>query len=92
MACAITEASGRSTIAMIPTRYAPRSRAIARSWMSRIAKSTRPVSSSLIESVLAVGAIYIAINETFANWQALWLSFGLLGVAVVLIRTRDAPG
>jgi hypothetical protein len=42
--------------------------------------------------VLAVCAVYIAINETFANWQALWLSLGLIGLAVILMRTRAAPG
>ena len=52
----------------------------------------RPAAETLAAAVLTVCAIYIAINETFANWQALWLSFGLLGLAVTLMRTRDAPG
>jgi len=51
-----------------------------------------PAAETLAAAVLAVGAIYVSINETFANWQALWLSFGLIGLAVVLMRTRDAPG
>jgi hypothetical protein len=52
----------------------------------------RPAAETLAAAVLAVCAVYIAINETFANWQALWLSLGLLGLAVVLMRTRAAPG
>jgi hypothetical protein len=52
----------------------------------------RPAAETLAAAVLAVCAVYIAINETFANWQALWLSLGLLGLAVVLTRTRAAPG
>jgi len=52
----------------------------------------RPAAEALAAAVVAVCAIYIAINETFANWQALWLGFGMLGLAVTLMRTRDAPG
>lgn len=52
----------------------------------------RPAAETLAAAVLTVCAIYIAISETFANWQALWLSFGLLGLALALMRTRDAPG
>jgi len=52
----------------------------------------RPAAETLAAAVLAVCAVYIAINETFANWQALWLSLGLLGLAFVLMRTRAAPG
>jgi hypothetical protein len=54
---AITAANGRSTIGRIPAIDCPRSRAIARSWMSRIAKSARPVSNSRIASVDADGTI-----------------------------------
>jgi glucan 1,3-beta-glucosidase len=52
----------------------------------------RPAAETLAAAVLAVCAIYIAINETFANWQALWLCFGLIGLAITLVRTRVAPG
>jgi exo-beta-1,3-glucanase (GH17 family) len=53
---------------------------------------SRPAAETLAAIVLAVAAIYIAINETFANWQAIWLCAGLIGLAVILVRTRDAPG
>jgi hypothetical protein len=52
----------------------------------------RPAAETLAAAVLAVCAIYIAINETVANWQALWLSFGLIALAAILMRTRAAPG
>ncbi len=42
--------------------------------------------------VLAVAAVYIAINESFANWQSLWFCATLLGLAFILQRARDAPG
>ncbi len=42
--------------------------------------------------VLALSAGYIAFNESFANWQAIWLCAGFLGLAVILSRARDAPG
>ena len=51
----------------------------------------RPAAETLAAAVLAVSAVYIAINETFANWQALWLCAGFVGLAVILLRGRDAP-
>jgi hypothetical protein len=32
------------------------------------------------------------INESFANWQAVWLGASLIGVAIILVRVRDVPG
>jgi exo-beta-1,3-glucanase (GH17 family) len=52
----------------------------------------RPAAETLAAAVLAASAVYIAINETFANWQALWLAAGLTGLAVILARARDVPG
>jgi hypothetical protein len=52
----------------------------------------RPAAETLAAAVLALSAVYIAINETFANWQAVWLAAGLIGLAVILLRARDAPG
>ena len=43
-------------------------------------------------SGLAVSAVYIALNEGFANWQALWFCADLLGLALILAQARDAPG
>jgi exo-beta-1,3-glucanase (GH17 family) len=51
----------------------------------------RAAAETLAAAVLAVVAVYIAINETVANWQALWLCAGFAGLAVNLSRARDAP-
>jgi hypothetical protein len=51
----------------------------------------RPAAETLAAAVLAVAAVYIAINETVANWQALWLCAGFVGLAVILSRARAAP-
>jgi glucan 1,3-beta-glucosidase len=42
--------------------------------------------------LLVAAAAYIVINETFANWQAVWFCVGLVGLALILARARDAPG
>jgi exo-beta-1,3-glucanase (GH17 family) len=44
---------------------------------------------TLAAAVLVVSAVYIALNETFANWQAIWLCVGLIGLAFILTRARD---
>jgi exo-beta-1,3-glucanase (GH17 family) len=41
-------------------------------------------------ALLAGSAIYIAFDESFANWQALWLCAVFLGLALTLWRLRDA--
>ncbi len=51
----------------------------------------RAAAETLAGAVLAVCAVYIAINETIANWQALWLCAGFVGLAVILSRARVAP-
>jgi glucan 1,3-beta-glucosidase len=52
----------------------------------------RAMAEAVAAAVLSVAAFYIAVNETFANWQAIWLCAGFLGLAVILARARDAPG
>jgi exo-beta-1,3-glucanase (GH17 family) len=51
----------------------------------------RAAAETLAAVVLTVSAVYIAVDETFANWQALWLCGGFIGLAVILLRARDAP-
>ena len=51
----------------------------------------RPSAAEAIAAItLALSAIYIAINETVANWQALWLGAVLLVLAAILARSRGA--
>jgi glucan 1,3-beta-glucosidase len=52
---------------------------------------SRAVAETLAAAVLTVSAVYIAINETLANWQAVWLCAGLIGLAIILVRARNAP-
>jgi exo-beta-1,3-glucanase (GH17 family) len=52
---------------------------------------SRAAAELLAAAVLAPSAVYIAINETFANWQAIWLCIGLLGIAFILAQARDVP-
>jgi exo-beta-1,3-glucanase (GH17 family) len=55
-------------------------------------KGARPAAEKLAAVVLAGCAVYIAINETLANWQALMLCAGLALLSFTLARARDAPG
>jgi glucan 1,3-beta-glucosidase len=41
-------------------------------------------------ALLGVSAVYIEINESFANWQSLWLCVTLMALAVTLVRARGA--
>lgn len=52
----------------------------------------RAMAETVAAAVLALSAIYIAFNETFANWQAIWLCVGFLMLAIILTRARAAPG
>jgi hypothetical protein len=55
------------------------------------AKGARAMAETVAAAVLAVSASYIVLNEGFANWQAVWLGAGLLGLAIILVRARDVP-
>ena len=50
------------------------------------AEGRRPVAETVAAIVLAMSAIYIVYNETFANWQAVWTAGALLLLAVILER------
>ena len=41
--------------------------------------------------VLAAAAVYIMLNESFANWQAVSFCAALLGLAFILAQARAAP-
>jgi exo-beta-1,3-glucanase (GH17 family) len=55
-------------------------------------RQTRPraIAERVAACVLATSAIYIVFNESFANWQAVWLSAALLVLAFILVHARDA--
>jgi len=50
----------------------------------------RCVAETAMAALLAGSAVYIAFNETFANWQALWLCAVMVGIALTLFRARDS--
>jgi glucan 1,3-beta-glucosidase len=55
-------------------------------------KGVRPAAEKLAAGILAGSAIYILLNESIANSQALLLCAGLAMLAVTLVRVRVAPG
>ncbi len=56
------------------------------------ASGHRAAAETATAVLLAVSAAYIAFNEGFANWQALWLCAVLAALAFILTRVRGAPG
>jgi len=52
----------------------------------------RGTAETIAAATLAGSAVYIALNEGFANWQASWLAAVLIALAVTLFRLRDAKG
>ena len=52
----------------------------------------RAAAEMIAAAALVACAGYIALNESFANWQAVAFCAGLLGLAFILARARDAPG
>ena len=55
------------------------------------ADGMRAAAETLAAAVLVLSAGYIAFNESFANWQAVWFCAGLIVLAFILTRARDAP-
>ncbi len=51
----------------------------------------RALAETAAAAVLAVSAVYIVFNETFANWQSVWCCGALIGLAIILALARDAP-
>jgi glucan 1,3-beta-glucosidase len=60
--------------------------------MARPQTGIRPAAEAVAAGVLALCAIYIAWNETLANWQSLWFCAALAALALTLARARAAPG
>jgi exo-beta-1,3-glucanase (GH17 family) len=55
-------------------------------------KGVWPGAEKLAAGVLAGAAVYIVVNESIANWQALLWCAGLAMLALTLARVRVAPG
>lgn len=52
----------------------------------------RGAAETVFAGVFLICAVYIAVNEGFANWRALWFSAALAVLAFTLLRSRAAPG
>ncbi|MFL4983324.1 MAG: beta-(1-6) glucans synthase [Xanthobacteraceae bacterium] len=52
----------------------------------------RGMAESAFAALLGGSAVYVVLNESFANWQAVWLAAVFVSVAAALLRLRDAPG
>jgi exo-beta-1,3-glucanase (GH17 family) len=51
-----------------------------------------PPAETVLAAALALSAVYIALNEGLANWQAVWCAASLLLLGLTLLQARDAPG
>jgi glucan 1,3-beta-glucosidase len=56
-------------------------------WQSR-ASGTAGIAETLFAAMLIPSAGFIALNESLANWQALWLSVVLFALGLTLARDR----
>jgi exo-beta-1,3-glucanase (GH17 family) len=54
-------------------------------------RNLQPCAETVAAATLALSAVYIVLNETLANWQALWFAAGLLVLAFSLLPERVAP-
>ncbi len=57
-------------------------------------EGVRGASETAVAATLALSIVYIAFNESFANWQALWVCavFALLALTLWRVRGPAAPG
>ncbi len=53
--------------------------------------AARSVAETVAGAVLIACAGYIVVNESFANWQAVWFCAAIAALGVILLRARDAP-
>lgn len=58
----------------------------------RRARGRTGAAEKIAAATLALSAVYVALDETFANWQSVWFCAVLLALAVILLRVRAAPG
>ena len=58
-------------------------------WKQRL---QAPPAETAVAATLTSSAVYIACNESFANWQAVWFSAALLALAVTLLQARGVQG
>jgi exo-beta-1,3-glucanase (GH17 family) len=54
-------------------------------------RAKAPAAELVMAATLVASAIYIVLNEGFANWQACWFGAGLCALAFILLRAPVAP-
>ena len=54
-----------------------------------VGKGAREAAEATAAALLTLSALYIAFNEGFANWQALWFCCGLIALALTLRSIRE---
>jgi exo-beta-1,3-glucanase (GH17 family) len=57
--------------------------------LNRPRSATRPIAEAVFASLFAGTAIYVAFNEGFHNWQALWTAAAYLLLGATLWRVRS---
>jgi glucan 1,3-beta-glucosidase len=57
--------------------------------IGRSQKGPRGTAEVVAAAALVVSAVFVALNETFANWQAIWLAAILAVMAFILVQSRD---
>ncbi|HXN44178.1 MAG TPA: beta-(1-6) glucans synthase, partial [Xanthobacteraceae bacterium] len=57
---------------------------------SRPRAGRRAPAETMAAALLAGSAVYILFDESFANWQSLWLCAVFFALALTLWRLRDA--
>jgi exo-beta-1,3-glucanase (GH17 family) len=50
-----------------------------------------PTAERVMAGTLAAAAAYILLNESLANWQAVWFAAGLIAVSLILVQARAVP-
>ena len=51
----------------------------------------RGAAETVCAAVLGLSAVYIVLNEGWANWQALWFAATLVGLVIALLRPAGVP-
>jgi len=54
-------------------------------------RTKAPAAERVMAAALVLSAIYIVVNEGFANWQACWFGAALSALAVTVLRAQAAP-
>jgi exo-beta-1,3-glucanase (GH17 family) len=57
--------------------------------MGRGQTGPRGTTEVVAAAALAMAAVFVALNETFANWQAIWLAAIFVAAAFILVQSRD---